>query len=263
MSERESDQRPEAAEFRVESELDPWRIEEMVDTFLEDSDALNEAWERLTQDAEHGRLDPVERAHVSAATRAIAEMAKESERDHLTGLRNRRALEGIGGTRGDFEKEIATAKREGYPLSFVVLDLKGFGEINEEKDHAIGDQTLREVGDAMKAIGYLVRSRLRSGDIGYRFGGDEFGIMLPRVGSKEQAETVVRRLSRHFPTNPVTGRRVEMNEPLSVVTYQPTDREGDDADVAKSLLDEVWQSLHKDKASGDSDPAEAGGTAGQ
>ncbi|MEX1113171.1 MAG: GGDEF domain-containing protein [Patescibacteria group bacterium] len=258
MSERESDQRPEAAEFRVESDLDPWRIEEMVDAFLEDPDALNRTWDKLARDEREGRPDPVERAYVSAATRTIVEMAKESERDHLTGLRNRRALEGTVDTRGDFEKEVATAKREGYPLSFVVLDLKGFGEINEEKDHAIGDQTLREVGDAMKAIGYLVRSRLRSGDIGYRFGGDEFGIMLPRIGSKEQAETIVTRLGKHFPTNPVTGARVEMNEPLSVVTYQPTDREGDDADVAKELLVEVWQNLHKDKASGDSDPAEAG-----
>ncbi len=85
--------------------------------------------------------------------------------DPLTGLPNRRAFD------QRFDEEIRKARRYNYPISLLVMDLSGFKQINDRLGHAVGDQALVAVAQALQ------RQR-RNGDGLFRWGGDEFAAIL-------------------------------------------------------------------------------------
>ncbi len=87
-------------------------------------------------------------------------------RDEVTGLENRREAA------RRIEEQVAIASRYGRSLSCAVLDVDQFKQFNDCHGHAIGDQVLRHVAAILK-------SSLRSTDMAYRFGGDEFLVLLP------------------------------------------------------------------------------------
>jgi diguanylate cyclase (GGDEF)-like protein len=90
---------------------------------------------------------------------------EEARRDSLTGLRNRRAFDETAGL------EVERACRLEVPLSLVLLDIENFKAVNDEYGHLEGDRCLREVGAA-------VRGELRQPDLCFRWGGDEFALVL-------------------------------------------------------------------------------------
>lgn len=94
-------------------------------------------------------------------------LVHEAHTDGLTGLRNTRAFN------EDLAREIARADRSGLPLGLVLLDVDGLKAINDSKGHQAGDELIAAVSAAMVAT-------LRSGDMAYRIGGDEFAVVLPR-----------------------------------------------------------------------------------
>jgi len=104
-------------------------------------------------------------------------MARE---DSLTGLGNRRAFTEA------LIREVARARREGDPLGVIVADLDHFKEINDRSGHAAGDEYLRRSAEALLATA-------RAGDTCFRWGGDEFAVLLPGA-DREQAEAVAQRL---------------------------------------------------------------------
>jgi diguanylate cyclase (GGDEF)-like protein len=101
--------------------------------------------------------------------------------DPLTKLYNRGVLDEV------LPIEFARASRYNHPLSLIKIDLDDFREINNIYGHATGDQVLQEVGT-------LIISNLRQHDIGLRYGGDEFTIILPDTDSTE-AQKVIDRLT--------------------------------------------------------------------
>jgi diguanylate cyclase (GGDEF)-like protein len=101
--------------------------------------------------------------------------------DSLTGLGNRRAFDEA------LEAEIARARRTARPLSVIVADVDGFKEINDRYGHLNGDQCLRQVAGAIKAT-------VRIPDACFRWGGDEFAVLLAET-ERGEAELVGRRLS--------------------------------------------------------------------
>ena len=120
---------------------------------------------------------------VRAQRLALRDRGEQAERlariDELTTLPNRRALGEALAT------EIARSRRFAAPLSVVIADLDGFKQINDAHGHPAGDAALRAVADAL-------RGTLRQYDSCFRWGGDEFVLLLPQTTSAD-AETVCRR----------------------------------------------------------------------
>ncbi|MGH2955602.1 MAG: GGDEF domain-containing protein [Solirubrobacterales bacterium] len=100
--------------------------------------------------------------------------------DALTGLANRRAFAEV------VEREANRAEVEGTPLTLVLADLDGFKQLNDNHGHVKGDQYLRRVADTMKSM-------LREQDLGFRWGGDEFALLL-RDTDRKAAHGVCERI---------------------------------------------------------------------
>jgi diguanylate cyclase (GGDEF)-like protein len=98
-----------------------------------------------------------------------------SIRDPLTGLHNRRFAEEM------LEKEFARARRSGVPFSVLMMDVDHFKRFNDSHGHEAGDRVLKEVGQ-------LIASEFREGDVGCRFGGEEFLVLLHETDAAEAFE---------------------------------------------------------------------------
>jgi len=105
-------------------------------------------------------------------------LAAASE-DSLTELLNHRAFQ----TRLD--EEVARARRGGQSLAMVMIDLDGFGAVNNAHGHQAGDVTLL-------AVARCLRAQTRRADVAARYGGDEFALILPETDLGEALETAER-----------------------------------------------------------------------
>lgn len=135
---------------------------------------------RLPASVDAHRLS-IEIVRTATYSRAIADLM---DRDGLTALHNRRSLQ----TR--LAVELARAQRAGGDLSFALLDLDFFKQINDRHGHLFGDRVLRGLAN-------FLRSRLRGMDSAGRFGGEEMGLILPETGI-EGAASLVDGLRRDF-----------------------------------------------------------------
>jgi len=111
-------------------------------------------------------------------------LREQSIRDPLTGLYNRRYLSEIQ------DRELARAAREGYPVSFAVIDIDHFKSVNDTFGHDAGDIILKKLAD-------LIQNHTRSGDIVCRYGGEEFLVILPNIGAAT-AFQIMDRLRKTF-----------------------------------------------------------------
>ena len=93
----------------------------------------------------------------------------QSSTDPLTEVYNRRSLEGMAG------RFISHARRLRSPLTFVLIDVDRFKEVNTRFGHLTGDFVLTEVAS-------MLRGAVRGSDAVIRYGGDEFLIILADTG---------------------------------------------------------------------------------
>ncbi len=96
------------------------------------------------------------------------QLAKLSRTDGLSTLLNRTAWEETAAT------EFRRHRRSGRPVSLLMLDIDHFKRINDTFGHLVGDQVIR-------GIGALLRLSMREFDVAGRYGGEEFGIVLPET----------------------------------------------------------------------------------
>jgi len=105
--------------------------------------------------------------------------------DSLTGLGSQRHL------RAALQRALSAARRRAEPLSLVFLDLDNFKHINDEQGHLRGDEVLRAVGQA-------ILSHSRTEDGCFRYGGDEFVVILPSCTADQARAHYCRRLLDEF-----------------------------------------------------------------
>jgi diguanylate cyclase (GGDEF)-like protein len=101
----------------------------------------------------------IEAARLHARTEELTQV------DALTRLFNRRRLE------SDLDRECKRSRRYDRPLTFCMLDVDHFKRFNDRHGHRRGDEVLEEVGR-------LLHDGVRSSDSAYRYGGEEFGLLL-------------------------------------------------------------------------------------
>lgn len=93
---------------------------------------------------------------------------QQALRDPLTGLFNRRYLAEI------FSKEMSRAQRSGYPISVILADIDHFKLVNDTYGHNTGDEFLQ-------AVANVLTSNSRESDQIYRYGGEEFLLLMPAM----------------------------------------------------------------------------------
>jgi diguanylate cyclase (GGDEF)-like protein len=112
--------------------------------------------------------------------RAVEKIQELTITDDCTGLYNARHLYKV------LETEVYRSARFNYEFTVLFIDLDHFKQVNDTHGHLIGSKLLSE-------IGYLIKAQLRLIDYAFRYGGDEFVILLPQT-SKDAALVVARRL---------------------------------------------------------------------
>ncbi|MCX7983082.1 MAG: diguanylate cyclase [Syntrophales bacterium] len=121
-------------------------------------------------------------------------LKEEAIRDPLTNLYNRRFLEET------LKRELARVERSTGRLSLVMIDLDRFKDVNDMFGHQFGDQVLKALGD-------LISSQTRLGDVACRYGGEEFVVILPDA-----------------PIDSAVDRVEEWRKMFSDIEFRPEDR---------------------------------------
>lgn len=113
------------------------------------------------------------------------ELKEMSIRDNLSSLYNQRHFY------DRLESEIERAKRQGHPLTLLLFDIDHFKGYNDSHGHLEGDKVIEETG---KLIAECTREHV---DIGFRYGGDEFTVLLPEA-DEAQALHIAKRIQTTF-----------------------------------------------------------------
>ena len=144
--------------------------------------------------------------------------------DDLTGVGNRRRL----------DRDLAIEASNGdTPVAVIMVDVDHFKRINDEHGHDAGDQVLRAVAD-------VLRREVRTGDVVYRYGGEEFCVLLAQTNTTEAGQVAERiRFS-------VSRMALAVEEPLTVSIGVAL---GKGAHVAQTML-RADEALFKSKDGG-------------
>src|SRR5438477_1352261 len=140
--------------------------------------------------------------------RAVEKIQELTITDDCTGLYNARHLYKT------LESEVYRSHRFNYEFSVIFVDLDHFKQVNDTHGHLVGSKLLNE-------IGFMIKSHLRLIDYAFRYGGDEFVVLLPQTG-KESALVVARRLRDNLRTSNFCaeeGLNLNVRASIGVATY--------------------------------------------
>ncbi len=152
--------------------------------------------------------------------------------DDLTQLYNSRHFY------AQLEREIERSNRYEHPLTLLMLDLDKFKDFNDTYGHVQGDYVLSRLGHAIK------RS-LRETDSAYRYGGEEFTIILPMTVSEEGIVTA-KRIQKEFRKENfslIAGQEIYMTVSIGLAQHKPNEE-------IKTFVHRVDQFMYKVKKTG-------------
>jgi diguanylate cyclase (GGDEF)-like protein len=164
-----------------------------------------------------------------------AELAHLARHDPLTGLGNRRSLD------EDLDVLLARSQRYGRRFALAMCDIDRFKAYNDTHGHQAGDQALR-------VVAATIAQELRGGDSVYRYGGEEFLLILPEqtpdttLVAVERVRSAVQRLA--IP-HPAAGPGGILTLSAGIAAFDP-----DEAPTAEELLQRADAALYRAKAAG-------------
>lgn len=174
------------------------------------------------------KLNQELRDHVGTVERLRAELARQVERDALTGLYNRRAL----------EREFGDLIASNQDFAIIVLDLDYFKRINDSHGHLVGDQILASSADNLRLF-------CREGEMLVRFGGEEFLLLLPGADLRE-ATLRGEEIRLHFATESLRAGKFAADVTISAGVAAGVPGDGEPYDV----LRRADEALYRAKANG-------------
>jgi two-component system, cell cycle response regulator len=207
---------------------------------------------KLNQALEMGVNDyltrPIDRNELTARVRTQLRKKRYSDRlrhnvqlslemaitDQLTGLHNRRYMA------RHLDNLIASSKRTGRALSFVIMDIDFFKAVNDSHGHDIGDEVLREFASR-------IASNVRGIDLACRYGGEEFVVVMPDTDISF-AYNIAERLRQQIEVNPIKVSR-DPGQLAITISIGIAATEGPE-DTSEALLHRADQALYSAKRNG-------------
>jgi diguanylate cyclase (GGDEF)-like protein len=177
---------------------------------------------RRVQEALSGQVDALDK--IEARTEEVYKLALL---DSLTGLYNRRCGE------QRLASEVARTKRNGLPLTIIMLDLDGLKYVNDKHGHAAGDELLR-------FFALRLNKAIRGSDLAVRLGGDEFLLMLPECKPEEVRHVLSRLSGLHMD---VEGEKVAVTFSAGWANYVP-------GETPEELMKRADRALYVNKRAG-------------
>jgi len=151
-----------------------------------------------------------ERELTEERNRMMEKLQKLAVTDGLTTLFNSRHFY------SQLESEVDRCVRYQHPLSMLLIDIDHFKEFNDRFGHLEGDKVLVRFSQILKSC-------LRTNDSAYRYGGEEFTVILPETGA-EEARKVAQRIRSTLEAevfHPSSGRSVSKTISIGVTEYSP------------------------------------------
>jgi diguanylate cyclase (GGDEF)-like protein len=125
-----------------------------------------------------------------------------AQKDPLTGICNRAALDEM------MQRELSHAHRQGSSCALIILDIDHFKAVNDKYGHIIGDC-------ALKAVANIMAKCKRDGDLLFRYGGEEF-VVLMRDTEMEGAGLLAERIRSYIETHPCSCSGADLNIRVSI-----------------------------------------------
>ena len=159
-------------------------------------------------------------------------LARSALKDPLTHVYNRRAFHGIT------PEEMGKLKADHGPLGLLLLDIDFFKGVNDTHGHAVGDSMLIHFSRE-------VASCLRSNDLFYRIGGEEFVVLLPGIGTRD-LWNAGERIRRHIESHPLELPNGQIGLTVSIGGAVVSESDGG----ISALLNRADGALYQAKAKG-------------
>ena len=151
--------------------------------------------------------------------------------DNLTKMFNRRHFE------NEFEREFRRTKRYNNDFSIAIIDIDFFKKINDTYGHSCGDYILKEVA-------FLMKNNFRQTDTVFRYGGEEFVVLLTET-PHQTACVPLERLRKRIENNKFLFNNQEIKVTISIGTTSKTDFE-----KAQNMFDLADKALYEAKNNG-------------